>query len=197
MKLNEYEVEFNEQDHQYTVNGDDVISVTQFIGQLYPDKYSFVRKDVLDNASQRGTTVHNNIQVYEEDGLESNNYQEFRDYIFLKKHYGWETLACEKMVVIQHKELVMCGRFDQLQLLDNKLVIADIKSTSTLDKNSLAIQLNLYKIGFEQTYGETIDGLKGIWLYKGKRKYVDIPINKSHTLTILEEYRRKLNENKQ
>ena len=45
------------------------------------------------------------------------------------------------------------------------------------DKEYLAYQLNLYRIGYFQCYGVEWEFLKGIHLREGKRKLVDIKIN--------------------
>lgn len=189
MIIQGHEVIFEEEGHQYYVDGSPVPSVTQFIKQVMTgDKYEGVSDSVLRQAAERGTRLHNAIEVYEQDGLESNEIQEFRDYLFLKKRFKWETLESEKMVLLYLPQIdkVLAGRFDQLQMQGGLLTIADIKNTSALDKDYLALQLNLYKLAYEQSYGKQIYQLKGIWLYGGKRKYVDIPTNPGLTMDILE-----------
>lgn len=189
MIIQGYDVQFDEASHQYTVDGIPVISVTQYIKKIFSgDKYEGVSDSVLQAAAIRGTALHNAVEVYEQDGLESNEIQEFRDYLFLKKRYKFNVLECEKMVllVLPNLGIIMAGRFDQLQEQDGLLTIADLKNTATLDKEYLALQLNLYALAYRQSYGKQIEQLKGIWLYKGKRKYVDIPLNPGLTMDILE-----------
>lgn len=171
------EVIFNEDLHAYTVNGTRAISVTQAVRKYLPDKYIAVGAKTLLEASKRGTRLHNAIEIYEQDGLESEEIQEFRDYRFLKSRYKWEVIESEKMVLYTDKDIVICGRFDQLQRIGDKVILADIKNTSALDKEYLGLQLNLYRMALKQSYGIDADELRGIWLYKGKRKYVSIPIN--------------------
>ena len=177
MRIQGREVIFDEEKHAYTVDGTRAISVTQAVRKFTPNKYSAVSEKTLREASIRGTRLHNAIEVYEQDGLESEELQEFRDYRFLKSRYKWEVLESEKMVLYCQDDLVICGRFDQLQKVGDKTVLADIKNTSTLDKEYLGLQLNLYRMALKQSYGIETDELRGIWLYKGKRKYVPIPIN--------------------
>lgn len=181
------EVIFNEDLHTYTVDGKRAISVTQAVKNYLPSKYSAVSEKVLQEAAKRGTRLHNAIEIYEQDGLESNELQEFRDYRFLKKHYGWKVLESEKMVLYIDNGITICGRFDQLQKVGHKVVLADIKNTSALDKEYLGIQLNLYRMALKQSYGIEADELRGIWLYKGKRKYVSIPINEELTKEVIKE----------
>ena len=177
MIIQGHNVSFNEEHHVYTVDGIRAISVTQAIQKKNPMKYQWVDEKTLQNASKRGTRLHNAIEIFEQDGLESCELQEFRDYKFLKSHYKWNVLEMEKMVLYIEDGIVICGRFDQLQRVGEKLVLADIKNTSALDKESLGLQLNLYRRALKQSYGIDVDELRGIWLYKGKRKYVSIPKN--------------------
>ena len=190
MRIQGKEVIFDEERHAYTVDGIQAISVTQAVRKHLPDKYTAVDRKTLHEASVRGTRLHNAIEIYEQDGLESNELQEFRDYVFLKSRYGWKVIDNEKMVLYCHKDIVICGRFDQLQRIGDKVILADIKNTSTLDKEYLGLQLNLYRKALKQSYGVDVDELRGIWLYKGKRKYVSIPINDE----IIDELMEELNE---
>ena len=70
--------------------------------------------------------------------------------------------------------LGICG--SQVVMQMKGLAVADIKTTSVLDKEYLVYQLNLYRIGLEQSYDYKIDSLYGIHLRDGKRKLVPIPI---------------------
>lgn len=183
-------VEFEPEQHYYTVNGEKCISVTQILKHKYPSKYDGVSKTVLNAAAEKGTELHAAIEMYELFGIETNELQEFRDYLFLKNKFKFNVLAVEQPVVIRYKDLVICGQLDQVQELNGKLGIGDIKRTSVLDKNYLAYQLNLYRIGYQQSYGKEIEFLKGLHLRDGKRKYIDLPINEDMALELLEEYRK-------
>ena len=81
-------------------------------------------------------------------------------------------------------------------LLDigDKLALADVKTTSTLNKEYLTYQLNLYRIGFEQCFEMDIEKLFGIHLREHKRKLVEIPIDELLAMQIIKEYERGSNE---
>ena len=72
--------------------------------------------------------------------------------------------------------------------------LADIKTTSTLDKEYLAYQLNLYRLGYMQSYDEEITKLYGVHLRDDKRKFVEIPINEGIAWDIVGEYERGKHE---
>ena len=75
---------------------------------------------------------------------------------------------------------------DLLLDVDGEFTIADIKTTSVLNKEYLAYQLNLYRVAFEQSYKMEIGRLYGIHLREHKRKLVEIPINDLIVKEILE-----------
>ena len=74
--------------------------------------------------------------------------------------------------------------------INGDTAIADIKTTATLDKEYLAYQLNLYRIGYMQSYGIEITQLYGVHLREDKRKLVNIPVNEGIAWDIIDEYER-------
>ena len=94
-------------------------------------------------------------------------------------------------VVLDVDGFVCAGRLDMAIWMDGVLGLADIKRTATLDKEMLAYQLNLYRMGYEQSYDEEMHFLKGIHLRNDIRKLVDIPINDEFTKQIIKEWRDK------
>ena len=71
--------------------------------------------------------------------------------------------------------------------------IGDIKRTSSFDKEYVAYQTNLYRIGYQQCYGVKISFLRGLHLREDTRKYIKLPINEEMSLKLLKKY---LEENK-
>ena len=63
-----------------------------------------------------------------------------------------------------------------------------------LDKEYLAYQLNLYRIGYQQCYETEIKALKGLHLRENVRKYVDLPINEEMALELVKKYMEGENE---
>lgn len=179
---------FDEDSHSYYVNDKKCISVTQLLKLKYPRKYANVDEKTLKVAADNGTELHEAIQVFEEYGLDREDLQEFRNYLFLKKRFKFEVLKCEVPILLEYKDLVVCGRLDQVQKIGEQIGLGDIKRTATLDKEYLAYQLNIYRLGYQQCYDQKIEFLKGIHLKDDKRKYVDIPINEKLTYELLDQY---------
>jgi hypothetical protein len=185
-------LEYLDDTHTYLVDGVIVQSVTQILKIRFGGKYSHVSRAVLNRAAKRGTEVHQAIQDWCETGKES-DLPEVRNFKFLQRHYGFEVMENETPVILWRDGVpVAAGRLD-LVLRDSEGRIGggDIKRTSTLDKEYLAYQLNLYRIAYEQCYGIEWEFLRGLHLRDNVRKYVEIPINERMAIELVEEYLEK------
>lgn len=187
-ELLNHKIEYIDEIHQYLVDGKKAISVTQLIKFINPSKYEFVNEKVLKKAAEKGSELHNAIEVYEELGFERDDLKEFRDYLFLKKMHQFKVIECEVPILIEYKNIFICGRLDQVQIYNDDLTLADIKRTSVLDKESVTLQLNLYRLGYQQCYKKEIKQLKAIHLNNGKRKYIDVFIDEKQPINLIERY---------
>lgn len=187
-------LEYIDETHTYLYDGVVLPSITQLLKVKFGNKYNGISKEVLERASIQGTAVHKAIEDYEQECIES-DLPELRNYKFLKKAYNFECIANEVPVVLfQDGEAVACGRLDLVLTEGDEIGLGDIKRTSTLDKNYLAYQLNLYRIAYQQCYGKEISFLRGIHLREDTRKYVTLPINENLAQEIIKEYFKE-NEN--
>lgn len=147
---------YNEDTHQYFLNGSPVMSVTTAM-KLVNDKYQFVPKSTLLNAQMRGNRVHHEIQMFENYRVEPNPpSNELESYKLLKRLFNFDVLENETPVIIRHKDITLAGRFDLLLLLknENEKMMVDIKTTSTYYKFDIALQTALYRLGYNQCYGQ-------------------------------------------
>jgi len=69
-------VEFEEENHTYSLNGKTLPSVTQLLGS----SYDYVSKNVLERASQRGLEIHKEIEMYLKEGVTGTSH-EFAEFI--------------------------------------------------------------------------------------------------------------------
>ena len=155
-------IEFNEEKHEYTLNGKKLISVTQLMKKhgLAPN-YDNVPVEVLKNKAQRGSLVHKEIEEYLKDkkfGFTDELY-EFVEY--LKNNKNINALRSEFIV---HNDIV-AGTVDLLIQEGESLVIADIKTTTKLHKEAIRWQLSIYAYlsGLDIKSGRALhfnDGLK-------------------------------------
>ena len=191
IEIKGHTLEYIDESHTYLVDGLIVPSITQILKFKFNKKYDGIPKGTLQRASELGTQMHEVIQNYEEQGTES-DIKELRNYKFLKRQYKWECLANEVPVILWHDdEIVGAGRLDMVMELDGQRGLADLKRTSTLDKEYLGYQLNLYRLAYQQSYGDEIEFLRGIHLREDVRKFVKIPINEELTKKLIDEYQER------
>lgn len=188
----DHTLEYFDDSHQYLVDGVMVRSVTECLKMRFGNKYASVDHETLQRASERGTEVHEAIERYCTRGDES-ELPEVRNFKFLQKKYGFVVTCNERPVILfDDDEPILAGRYDMLLSLDDeRYALADIKTTSTLDKEYLALQLNIYRIACMQCYEVNIELLKGIHLRGDTRKIVDIPVNEQMAWDYINEWRKK------
>ena len=134
--------------------------------------------------------MHQAIQDYCEKGIES-DLVELRNFKFLQNQYGFNVIENEVPVILTIDSVPICaGRLDMVIMLNDQVGIADMKRTSSLDKDYIGYQLNLYRIAYRQTYGIEADFLRGIHLREDTRKFVNIPVNEPLAMDLVYEYMR-------
>lgn len=188
VELNGHTLEYFDDEHLYLVDGVIVDSITQMLKVKFGGKYEMVSRETLQRASESGTAVHDAIERWCKTGEES-DLPELRNFKFLKSKYGFDVIANEVPVILfKDDEPIGAGRLDMVMTMDGEVGIADIKRTSTLDKEYLAYQLNLYGIAYRQCYGIEWTFLRGIHLRGDVRKFVPIPINEEMAWKLVDEY---------
>lgn len=175
-KLHQSNVVFNEQHHTYTLPGGRVLSgVTSLIkAVLFPDKYKGIPEDILKRAADRGTAIHNeceNIDLLGESALSFDSSPEARAYQRLKDEHAIRMVANEY--------LVSDGRYiaTMIDCIDERGNLYDIKTTRSLDIDSLSWQLSFCDWLFERQnifLDRPERKLYGIWLRGDEAKLVEV-----------------------
>ena len=187
-------LEYIDESHTYLYNGVILPSITQILKSKFGNKYIGVDEKVLQRASEKGTEVHKAIEDYEKRSIDDLNCTELRHYKFLKKQFGFNCLDNEVPIVLFfNDEPISAGRVDLILEDNGKVGIADIKRTSVFDKEYVAYQTNLYRLGYQQSYGTEITFLRGIHLRDKVRKYIEIPIKEKEILEFIEKYLKENN----
>lgn len=171
-------LEFIPSEHLYICDGIIVRSVTQLLKMKFGGKYDGIDAGVLKAAADRGTAIHKAIEEYCKTGR-NEDVPEVRDFKFLQHQYNFLVIGNEMPIILDFAGETYAGRLDlilNMNPADPCYAVADIKTTSTLDKDYLGHQLNLYRMGVEQCYDIVPQELYGIHLKDGKRKMVKIPI---------------------
>lgn len=182
-------LEYIDDIHQYLVDGVCVPSITQILKIKFGNKYDKVDTNILKKAAEKGTKVHEAIEKYEKLKIEDNKCKELYNYKFLKKQYKFECLDNEVPIILFKNGIPIAGgRLDLVLKKDSQIGLGDIKRTSVLDKDYLAYQLNLYRIGYFQSYGLKAKFIVGIHLREKVRKYVKLPINEEMAMQLVNEF---------
>ncbi len=185
-------LEYDDDSHTYLADGIIVPSVTQLMKVEFGNKYIKAKPNDLKKAAERGTAVHKAIEKWCTEGAEDKS-KELRNFKFLMKFHRFEVVDNEVPILIfQEGAPIAAGRLDLvLNMYLDIPALADIKTTSVLDKDYLGYQLNLYRIGYQQCYDKDIKELYGIHLRDNTRKLVHIPINEDYAWNIVKKYKEK------
>lgn len=182
-------LEYIDETHTYIYDGVILPSITQMLKFKFGNKYNSVDEKVLKRAAEKGTAVHQAIEDYEKRNIDDETCVELRNYKFLKKQFDFKCLDNEVPIVLFYKDKpVAAGRVDLIIEDKGKVGIADIKRTSVFDKEYVAYQTNLYRLGYQQSYGIEISFLRGIHLRDKVRKYIELPIKEEMMLEFIEKY---------
>ena len=183
-------VVFDEEQHIYTLGDKQLSGITSIIKSLlFPDMYANVSQAVLNKAAERGTRIHNLIQLWTM-GILSNEdiaeLQPFLDAFHAAELDGWESeyLVSDNESVASSIDLVCLDK-------DGNIILCDIKTTSVLHIEYLRWQLSIYAYLFERQNPELkVHGLKAIHICKGKCDIVDIErLNDNQVDDLLTAYR--------
>lgn len=188
-KLNGLTLEYDDDTHTYICEGIIVPSVTQVLKRKFDGMYESVSPEVLRQAGERGTAIHKAIEDYCTKGIDTGA-KEVRHFRFLEYYYNIKPIKNEIPIIVSRDGVpVTAGRLDMIIDIGTYRAVADIKTTSTLNKEYLAYQLNLYRLGVLQCYPElgNITNLYGIHIRDNTRKLVPIPINEGIAWDILKE----------
>lgn len=164
-KLNLIPVQFEQERHTYT--NTDTFETYQgitstLLKRLFPNKYDGIPKSVLDNAASRGSIVHEDIELAESIGTTPST-EEGKNYLKLKEAYGLNFLETEHTVSdMKHYATNIDVIYD---VEDNVVDIADFKTTSKFDKESVSWQLSICAYFLELNNPHVkVRKLFGIWL---------------------------------
>ena len=133
-------LEFNEELHQYTLDGKKLISVTQLMQKHeLASSYEGVDPEVLKKKAERGSLIHKEIEEFNLTGevgftKEASN---FKDYIIKNK------LQVDFSELQLYNDIV-AGTCDLILFEGEKPIIADIKTTYELHKEAVSWQLSIY-----------------------------------------------------
>lgn len=163
--LNSIPVLFNQEEHTYlnTRTGKYLQGITStLVHRVNPNKYAGAPDHILKAAAERGSKVHEEIELAETIGIEPSS-QEGRNYLKLKEGYKLNFLQSEYTVSdLEH----YATNIDAIYEVEENVVdIADYKTTSKFDKESVSWQLSICAHFLEMNNPHVkVRRLLGIWL---------------------------------
>jgi hypothetical protein len=164
-QLNFIPVAFDQEAHTYTNTdtGEMYKGITStLLRRLFPNKYDGIPEAILKKAAERGTLVHEDIELVDSLGVDPST-EEGKNYLKLKKKHNLNYLTGEWTVSdMQH----YATNIDCIYEVEENVVdIADFKTTSKFDKESVAWQLSICATFLEMNNPHIkVRNLYGIWL---------------------------------
>lgn len=163
--LNSIPVLFNQEEHTYihTKTGEMLKGITStLIHRLFPNKYSGIPQTILTRAAERGSIIHEEIELTETIGIVPTT-EEGRNYLRLKKEHKLQFLESEYTVSdLEHYATNIDAIYD---VEDGIVDIADFKTTSKFDKESVSWQLSVCAYFLELNNPHVkVRNMFGIWL---------------------------------
>lgn len=181
IKLVDSQVAFNQEEHTYSLNGIALKGITGMIkSQLFPDMYKDIPQYILDKAAERGTMVHESIELFDAGFDPKDTIPELENYKRIKRENELTTLANEYIVTDEEHfasaiDLVLCKGDD--------IILTDIKTTYTLDKEYVRWQLSIYAYIFELQNPELkVSKLFALWLRDDKSEFAEVKRVESDTI---------------
>jgi hypothetical protein len=148
------EIIFDEAEHIYLVDGKEVPSVTTILQPLSNRSYSSVNASVLEYARNRGTAVHEALELYDLGcGLEATPEIEG----FIRAYLEWSNIYKPSWKYVEH--IVYCesegfiGTLDRIGTLNGtEFAIVDIKTSQPTKEAlvSVCVQTSAYAMAYTE-----------------------------------------------
>lgn len=138
-------LKFYDESHQYELDGVIIPSVSEILRFISREVYGDIDKYILDNAAERGTTVHLATQQIDQFGECEIDFA-YQGYVqayakFLREH------KCEWMYTeapFADRERRYAGTPDRIGTVDGAFAIVDLKTNAAIKKALVKAQLNGY-----------------------------------------------------
>lgn len=147
-------IQYNEEKHEYTLNGEVVPSVTQLAKEFSGLDTTWL--DAHPEFAERGTEMHNQLADWFANGTEPTDEKAVAIAAKIKRDNRQQN-----EVLVYNEELKYAGTADMI-VADGKKIIAiiDFKSSdnkSTRNRNYYTCQLNLYRLALESMGADVSD----------------------------------------
>lgn len=172
--LQESGIRFDKEQHRYFLGVAELSGITGFLKKrVFPNKYKDIPQWILDRAASNGTLIHESIELLDGGFPPAEMSDELKSYQRIKKENNLTTVANE--YIVTDKEHFASGIDLVLTNDKEEIILADIKTTSVLDKEYVSWQLSIYAYLFEmQNPSLKANKLFVIWLRGDKSEYAEV-----------------------
>lgn len=183
MELIKSRVIFDSESHTYTLDGKQLSGITSLLDrQLFKDKYSGIPDEILREAAERGTYIHQCCELAD-DGFVT-DCEEANNYLALKSKHN---------LVVEESEYLVSDNGNYASCIDKVyrysdtiFFLGDIKTTYKLNKEYVQWQLSIYAYLFErQNPGAVVSSIFAIWIRGDTAKIVELDRIPEHKITEL------------
>ena len=124
---------FFEENHRYTIDGEEVPSVSELTRFIAREVYGEVNQQILDNAAERGKKVHKATEALDKFGqveIEDDLSGYLKGYILFRREHKVEWQKIEWPV---NNGNLYAGTLDRYGTVDGIPAIVDYKTTANID----------------------------------------------------------------
>lgn len=137
---------FFDQGHKYTLDGEELPSVSELCRFISREIYESVSQYTLDRAADRGTRVHKSceaLDLYGKVEVTDDIAPYVKSYLKFRQEHNVQWEMVERSM--HHPEDRYAGTIDRYGLLDGETAVVDLKTSYTVHKRLAVAQLNLYR----------------------------------------------------
>ena len=155
-------VAFNEEEHTYWYQGHELHGITGAIGKLMGKE--FPDTDTVKLATIYGKDVHSEVEHYFNEGRKDLS-SEGAKWVVQTVSEWTKSIEEDKVESIESEVMVsdFIGTASKVDLVlrtfGGKVVLFDIKTTSSFDREYCSLQLSVYKRLYEACYGGTVTAM--------------------------------------
>ena len=180
MKLVKSKVRFDEEHHRYFLGEKELSGITgTLIKKAFPDTYKGIPDAILAKAAERGSVVHQNLELFDticnsDVNIMPSVLPEVKDYNEMLISYGLHHIDSEYLVTDNEN---FASAIDKVLADDEgNIYLADIKTTSTLHYDNVSLQLSIYAKWFEEQNPDLkVKEIVCMWFKNGQSKFQPLP----------------------
>jgi hypothetical protein len=177
------EIIFCEENHTYTSETKQYRGITGILVKyLFPDKYKDIPDAILEKAKQRGTTCHNQMEMW----INGFPYESQNDEVVkMQNLLNGRNFTHSELLVSDYKNFAT--KIDAVEESEEGIILWDWKTTSILDKEYLSWQLSICAYFYELNFDKKVTQLMAGYITEKEVDIVPIVrIDDEHVIALLD-----------